>query len=68
MVIVSQGLLGEDKSDYKFYKAVVFDENFLKQKECDYAGYSNRTYAGKLYLGGYSNHFPVYVYLRKEVD
>ncbi|MCD4697402.1 MAG: endonuclease/exonuclease/phosphatase family protein, partial [Bacteroidales bacterium] len=56
MVIVSQGLLGEDKLDYKFYKAVVFDENFLKQKEGDYAGYPNRTYAGKLYLGGYSDH------------
>ncbi|MCD4729216.1 MAG: endonuclease/exonuclease/phosphatase family protein, partial [Bacteroidales bacterium] len=56
MVIISQGLLGENKSDYKFYKAVVFDENFLKQKEGDYAGYPNRTYAGKLYLGGYSDH------------
>jgi hypothetical protein len=68
MVIVSQGLLGEDKSDYKFHKAVVFDKDFLKQKEGDYAGYPNRTYAGGVYIGGYSDHFPVYVYLIKEVD
>ncbi|RLC22985.1 MAG: endonuclease/exonuclease/phosphatase family protein [Deltaproteobacteria bacterium] len=68
MVIVSQGLLGESKSDYKFYKAEVFDQPYLRQTEGDYAGYPNRTYAGKYYLGGYSDHFPVYVYLRKEID
>lgn len=66
MVIVSQGLLGEDKSDYKFQKAVVFNKNFLKQKEGNYAGYPNRTFGGKKYLGGYSDHFPVYVILKKE--
>ncbi len=68
MVIVSQGLLGEDKSDYKFHKAVVFNKNFLKQKEGRYAGYPNRTFGGKKYLGGYSDHFPVYVVLKKELD
>ena len=68
MVIVSQGLLGESKSDYKFYKAEVFDQPYLRQTEGDYEGYPNRTYAGKYYLGGYSDHFPVYVYLRKEVN
>lgn len=65
MVIVSQGLLGESKSDYKFHKAEVFDQPYLRQSEGDYAGYPNRTYAGKYYLGGYSDHFPVYVFLRK---
>lgn len=66
MVLVSQGLLGENNSAYKFYKAEVFDQPYLRQSEGDYAGYPNRTYAGKYYLGGYSDHFPVYVYLRKE--
>ena len=66
MVIVSQGLLGEKISDYKFQKAVVFNKNFLKQKEGKYAGYPNRTFGGKKYLGGYSDHFPVYVILKKE--
>lgn len=66
MVIVSQGLLGEDLTEYKFQKAVVFNKNFLKQKEGRYAGYPNRTFGGKKYLGGYSDHFPVYVILKKE--
>lgn len=62
-VIVSQGLLGEYSSDFKFYKAVVFNKNFMKQKEGAYKGYPYRTFAGGVYLGGYSDHFPVYVSL-----
>jgi hypothetical protein len=68
MVILSQGLLGQDLSDYKFQKAVVFNKNFLKQKEGKYAGYPDRTYAGNRYLGGYSDHFPVYVLLVKDAN
>ncbi|HPE54897.1 MAG TPA: endonuclease/exonuclease/phosphatase family protein [Bacteroidales bacterium] len=65
-VIVSQALLGDDKSTYKFYKAFVFNKNFLKQKEGAFAGYPNRTFVGDRYLGGYSDHFPVYVLLIRE--
>ncbi len=65
-IIISQGLLGEDKSSFKFYKAVVFNKNFLKQKEGAFAGYPNRTFVGDNYLGGYSDHFPVYVLLIRE--
>jgi hypothetical protein len=68
MVILSPGFLGEELSDYKFQKAVVFNKNFLKQKEGKYAGYPNRTYAGNRYLGGYSDHFPVYVLLVKDAN
>ena len=67
-VIISQALMGEDKSDYKFYKAKVYNKNFLLQKDGRYAGYPFRTFAGGIYLGGYSDHFPVFIYLIKEVD
>lgn len=67
-IILSQGLLGKDKSTYKFYQAHVFNKNFLKQKEGPYEGYPNRTFAGGVYLGGYSDHFPVYVLLIKEAN
>ncbi len=66
-VIISQPLLGDDKSTFKFYKAFVFNKNFLKQKEGAFAGYPNRTFVGDRYLGGYSDHFPVYVLLIREV-
>jgi hypothetical protein len=68
MVIVSQGLLGEDKNDYKFYTARVYNKNYLKQKEGAYAGYPKRTFSGGVYTAGYSDHFPVYIVLIKEAD
>jgi len=68
MVIISQSLLGKDKSNYKFYKAKVFNKNYLKQKDGAYAGYPWRTFAGGVYKAGYSDHFPVYLYLIKETN
>jgi len=68
MVIISQSLLGEDKSNYKFYKAKVFNKNYLKQKDGAYAGYPWRTFAGGVYKAGYSDHFAAYIYLIKEID
>jgi predicted extracellular nuclease len=66
-IILSQGFLGENKSNYKFDQSYVFNKNFLKQKEGDYAGYPLRTFAGEVYMNGYSDHFPVYVNLVKEI-
>lgn len=65
-IILSEGLLGEDKSSYKFFKAQVFNETFLTQKEGKFEGYPFRTYVGTTYKGGYSDHFPSFVYLVKE--
>jgi hypothetical protein len=66
-IIVSQGLLGPDKSTWKFYNAKVFSKSYMKQKDGAYAGYPLRTFAGGVYMNGYSDHFPVYVNLVKEV-
>lgn len=65
-IIVSGALLGADKSTYKFLQAKVFNRNFLTQKEGNFSGYPFRTYVGGNYLGGYSDHFPVYIFLARE--
>jgi hypothetical protein len=65
-IIVSYGLMGRDKSGFKLLKAKVFNETFLKQKTGTFAGYPWRTAAGGQYLGGYSDHFPVYGVFGKE--
>ncbi|MCD4736317.1 MAG: endonuclease/exonuclease/phosphatase family protein [Bacteroidales bacterium] len=65
-LILSQGLLGDNYSDYKFHKAKIFNKNFMVQKDGAYQGYPWRTYAGGVYSGGYSDHFPVYLFLIKE--
>jgi len=61
-IILSQALLGEGKG-YKYLQnsVRVFGPDWLRQKDGRYEGYPDRTYAGKRYLGGVSDHFPVYV-------
>lgn len=66
-LIVSYDLLGKDKSSFKLYKTFVFDKDFLKEQEGQYKGYPKRTHAGGVYKNGYSDHFPVYLYLIKEI-
>lgn len=65
-IIVSKGLLGDDKSTIKLYQTFIFNRGFLKQKEGSFAGYPFRTFVGGSYMGGYSDHFPVYMFLVKE--
>lgn len=66
-IIISYPLLGVDKSSFKFYKTQIFDKDFLKQESGRYKGYPFRTHAGGVYKNGYSDHFPVYLYLIKEL-
>ncbi|MBI5217702.1 MAG: endonuclease/exonuclease/phosphatase family protein [Bacteroidia bacterium] len=66
-IIVSGTLTGDDRSAYKFLRAKVFNEKFLRQKEGNFEGYPFRTYVGETYYGGYSDHFPVYIFLTKEL-
>ena len=65
-IIVSENLLGKDYSNLKFYKAEIFNRDFLIQKSGKYKGYPMRTYVGGHFQNGYSDHFPTYIYLVKE--
>lgn len=65
-IIVSEPLLGSDKSTLKFFKAKVFNSPFVLQKEGQFTGYPYRTYVGNTWQGGYSDHLPVYVFIIKE--
>ncbi|MBD0779489.1 endonuclease/exonuclease/phosphatase family protein [Maribacter sp. ANRC-HE7] len=56
------------KDGYQFWKANVFTAPYLFTKKGNYKGYPFRTYAGGSYTGGYSDHFPVYLYLIKPVQ
>jgi len=65
-IIVTPALLGKDYTSYKFYKARVFNSQFLVQKDGQYKGYPLRTLVGTVFQGGYSDHFPVYVLIVKD--
>lgn len=49
-----------------FSKADIFDREFLRQFKGRYKGNPFRTYVGLKYKGGYSDHFPVYLLLKKQ--
>ena len=66
-IILSQSLLDNKHNGYHYHSSRVFNESFLVQQEGRYKGYPFRFYAGNNYLGGYSDHFPVYILLVKEV-
>lgn len=48
-----------------FDSAALFDQEFLKQFRGPFKGAPFRTYVGKKYKGGYSDHFPVYIVLEQ---
>lgn len=67
-IIISEPLLGKDRSTLKFWKAEIFNRDFLIQKEGKNKGYPHRTFSNNTFINGYSDHFPVLIYLVKEVN
>ena len=60
-IIVSHSFINHDKNTHSFKKADIFAPKFLKEWKGKYKGNPFRTFARGKYLGGYSDHFPVYV-------
>ena len=60
-IITPSFIDNENYDDFTFYKSVVYNKSFLKNQ--NYKGYPFRTYGGSNFLGGYSDHFPVYIFL-----
>ncbi|RZS99350.1 endonuclease/exonuclease/phosphatase family protein [Aquimarina brevivitae] len=67
-IIISDEFLKDEYDSYRFYKAGVFNKNYLMNPKGRYKGYPYRSFANGAYTGGYSDHFPVYIYLIKEVQ
>ena len=53
-------------SSYQLFTAHVFNESFLTTQKGKYKGYPFRSFSNGNYIGGYSDHYPVYIYLIKE--
>jgi hypothetical protein len=66
-ILITAPLLKKDFSSYRFYKAGIFNENFLTQKSGRFKGYPFRSFGYSGFTEGYSDHFPVYIYLIKEI-
>jgi len=53
-------------STYKMYKAAIFKPQYLTTQTGKYKGYPFRSFGYGGFTGGYSDHYPVYLYLIKE--
>lgn len=63
-IMVTQSLITDDFDSYKYWKAGIYNKAFLIQSSGQYKGYPKRHSATEI---GFSDHFPVYVYLIKEL-
>ncbi len=63
-IMVSQTLIQQDYSSFRYWKAGIFNKPFMIQNTGQYKGYPLRHTANEV---GFSDHFPVYIYLIKEV-
>ena len=62
-IMVNGQLLNGKGWEYKAKSATIHDWKWLRQRSGDYKNYPLRTFGGKTYLAGYSDHFPVSILL-----
>lgn len=62
-IIMTEPLIRKDYSSFRFWKAGVYNKAFLTQTTGQYKGYPLRSARGEV---GFSDHFPVYIYLIKQ--
>ncbi len=63
-IIVSNAVIN-DTEGLSFDTTVVYNKPFLIQQDGKYKGNLLRTFGGKNYLNGYSDHLPVYITLKE---
>ena len=67
-ILISSQLLAKDKdyTSYKMLKAGIYNPKYLITSKGRFKGYPFRSWGYGGYTGGYSDHFPVYMYLVRE--
>lgn len=64
-ILLSSDFLHKTPGRHEFLGGNVYNDHQLKEWNGRFKGNPFRTYAGRRYLGGTSDHFPVYVQLRR---
>lgn len=71
-IIISENLATGSTGELKIVKAEgskfygnIFRRSYMIQRDGQYKGYPLRTFVGTNFQGGYSDHFPVYIYIAK---
>lgn len=69
-IMVSAGLLStkEETASLFFYKAGIYNPEFITTSTGKYRGYPFRSFSNNQFSHGYSDHYPVYCFLLKGRD
>ena len=67
-ILVTKPLLEKEYSSFMFYKAGIFNRQYLTTTTGQYKGYPFRSWSNGGFSNGFSDHFPVYVYVIREVE
>ena len=62
-ILISHTFLNHEAGTHSFSLAKIFAPKLLREWKGKYKGNPFRTFVGKKYLGGFSDHFPVFVVL-----
>lgn len=64
-ILLSSNFLDTTNTHWKFIKAGIHHRSFMTENTGRYKGYPMRTWDGNNYRGGFSDHYPTYVVLKK---
>jgi hypothetical protein len=67
-IMLTKPLLEKDFTSFRFYKANIYNKNYLTDNSGTYKGYPKRSFSYSGFTDGFSDHFPVYVYVIKKVE
>jgi predicted extracellular nuclease len=65
-IIISKSLAQLKSDDYHLFQSVVYNKPYMIQKTGQFKGYPLRSFVGNNWMNGYSDHFPVYMFLVKK--
>ncbi len=67
-IIITPSLLDDSNpKNFHLWKAGIYSKEFMKNRKGRYKGYPKRTLVGGQFIGGYSDHFPTYIILIREL-
>jgi len=67
-ILITKPLIDKDYSSYRFYKSGIYNKQYLANQRGRWKGYPKRSFADGVFSDGFSDHFPVYVQIIKEVE
>ncbi|MBK7811833.1 MAG: endonuclease/exonuclease/phosphatase family protein [Saprospiraceae bacterium] len=66
-IILSYDFISQNQKGYHFFQNKVYRQDFMIESHGHYKNHPKRTFSGDVYNYGYSDHFPVLVYLVQKI-